>query len=143
MNAARVVAGARLGWGVLLLVAPKTVLGVLAPKERNSPRARGVVLVLGARNAGQAAVELARPSRAVLSLAAGVDAIHALTFIGLAAAGPDARWRRAALVNVLTALAFCAATTTSVIATAEQWTPEQSTPEQSTPEQLTPKEPNS
>lgn len=125
MNAARVVASVRLGWGVVLLVAPKSVLGVLAPKERNSPRARGVVLVLGARNAGQAAVELTHPSRAVLSLAAGVDAIHALTFIGLAAAGPDARWRRAALINVLTALAFCAATTTSVIATDEHLTVEE------------------
>lgn len=123
MNAARAVAVVRLGWSLALLAAPKTVLGTLAPKERSSPRARGVVMVLGARNLVQGVVEVAHPSRRVLGVAAGVDAIHAVTFVGLATTRPDARWGRAALINVLTALAFCAATTTSVIAIDEQHKP--------------------
>lgn len=124
MNAARAVAVVRLVWSVLLLAAPKSVLAALAPKERSSPRARGVVMVLGARNLVQSVIELLRPTRTVLGTAAAVDGIHALTFIAAATVRPDARWRRAALINVLTALAFCAATTTSVIATGEQPKPE-------------------
>ncbi|HTK66962.1 MAG TPA: hypothetical protein VL595_31605 [Pseudonocardia sp.] len=81
-------------------------------------------MVLGARNLVQGMVEYAHPSRLVLGLAAGVDATHALTFVGLATARPDARWRRAALLNVLTALAFCAATTTSTLAADEQPEPQ-------------------
>jgi hypothetical protein len=130
VNAARTVAGVRLLWSVVLLAAPKTVLGTLAPKERSSPRARGVVMVLGARNLMQAGIELAHPSRPVLGVAAGVDAIHAVTFVGLATTRPDARWGRAALINVLTALAFCAATTTSVIAIDEKRKPEPAQPPQ-------------
>lgn len=120
MSAARVVAGARLGWSLLLLGAPKAVLGTLAPGERSSPRARGVVMILGVRNLIQALIELVHPSRRVLGIAAGVDATHALTFVAVASARPDARWGRACLINVLTALAFCAATTTAVIALDEQ-----------------------
>jgi hypothetical protein len=90
-------------------------------------------MVLGARNLVQALVELIHPSRLVLGLAAGVDATHALTFVGLATARPDARWRRAALLNVLTALAFSAATTTTMLAAGEQPNAEPAELEESRP----------
>jgi hypothetical protein len=111
VNPARVVASVRLLWGVVLLAAPKAVFNAAnASHERSSPRARGVVLILGARNLTQSVVELCWPTRVVLTLATLVDAVHAVSFLGLIALNPHARWRRAVLLNVLTALGFCAAT---------------------------------
>jgi hypothetical protein len=69
-----------------------------------------VVLVLGARNLVQAIVELLRPSPPVLAVAAVVDALHAVSFLGFAALRPDRRWRRAVLLNVITACLFSATT---------------------------------
>jgi hypothetical protein len=110
-TAARAVAATRLAWSLVLLARPRAVLTLaLAPAERESPRARAIVRVLGARNLAQALVELAAPGRVVLTAAAGVDALHALSFLAFAAARPERRWRRAMLLNVATAGAFSAAT---------------------------------
>jgi hypothetical protein len=117
MRAARAVATVRLLWSVVLLAEPRRILrAARASGEDSSARARGVVMVLGARNLVQAVVEFLHPSRMVLGLAAGVDAVHAASFLGLATAERHARWRRAAQLNVLTALAFCAATAITAIA---------------------------
>jgi hypothetical protein len=112
---ARRVALVRLGWSGLLLAAPRLVLTLaLAPAERSSRIGRAVVLILGLRNLVQSVIELASPTRPVLTGAAAVDAIHALTFFRLATGHGDRRWHRAAVLNVVTALGFCAATTSTI-----------------------------
>jgi len=105
----------RLGWSAALLAAPRLALTVaLASAERDHRVGRAVVLILGARNLVQSIIELASPTRPVLTAAAAVDAIHALSFLRLATGRGDRRWHRAARLNVATALAFCAATTSTI-----------------------------
>ena len=107
---ARWLAAGRAATGLTLLLHPEPVLrAVLAPADQHSVVARRVVRILGARLFTQAAVEAARPTRTVLNLGAAVDGIHALTALGLACVG-ERRWRRGALLNTATAVAFCAAT---------------------------------
>jgi hypothetical protein len=114
MSPVRWLAALRLAWAALLVARPRTVLTLaLAPRERRSPRARTVVLVLGARNLIQAIVELVWPRPLVLAGGAIVDALHAISFLGFAAVRPDPRWRRAVLLNVITATMFSAATITA------------------------------
>jgi hypothetical protein len=111
MNRARYVAGVRLGWAIVLLCRPRQILTVAqARRERESSTARAVVRILGLRNLVQAMIELVHPSRPVLTVAALVDAVHAVSFLGFAAARPDRRWRRAVILNVLTAALFGLAT---------------------------------
>ena len=67
---------ARAGWGTMLLLAPRRVLGVLdgsAPDERAVLVAR----VLGGRHLLQAVVTLAVPSPATSRAGAAVDLLHA------------------------------------------------------------------
>ena len=95
-----VVALARAGYGVALLVAPQALIKLTgdpvtgqpagASRARPSRRACGVARVLGARHlmqAGLTAVALrAGPGRSYYALAGGaaVDALHATTMVGLA-----------------------------------------------------------
>lgn len=76
--------GLRFAYGTALLVLPGRVLARLtsAPVDR---RAAGVARVLGARELAQAELTRRRPTRAVLLLGAGVDALHAASMVGLAA----------------------------------------------------------
>jgi hypothetical protein len=71
-------------------------------------------MVLGLRNLVQSLIELARPGRLVLTGAALVDAVHAVSFLGFAAVRPDPRWRRAVVLNVATASLFSAATVSTL-----------------------------
>ena len=107
---ARRVATARACVGLLCLVRPYAVLGTTGePRERESTLAAGITRILGARHLGQAAVELSRPTRPILLVGALVDAIHALSCLGLIALG-GTRWRRSGALNAAGALGFCAAT---------------------------------
>jgi hypothetical protein len=106
---ARWVAAGRAATGLFALLDPQRAL---VPSQRASTAARRVVRVLGARHLVQAGVEAAIPTPTVLTIGAGVDAVHAVTCLGFAAFG-GARWRREALVNAVTALGFCAVTATT------------------------------
>jgi hypothetical protein len=101
-----VLAAARAGYGVVQLAVP----GYSAEQLLGGPLdlvARRAVRVLGARQLAQAGLAVSFPAEPLLGLGAGVDAMHALSMVALAAA--DRRWRRPALVSGLTAAAFAVA----------------------------------
>lgn len=70
-------------------------------------RARQVMRFLGARQLVQSLVSAARPTWAVATLGAEVDALHAMSMAGLALL--DSRLRRVALVDALAAAGFAVA----------------------------------
>ncbi|HEX7744749.1 MAG TPA: hypothetical protein VF462_05760 [Micromonosporaceae bacterium] len=74
-------------WGATLLGAPRPVLHVLG--GRQTPLARMILRVLGARHLVQATVTALHPSRAVLAGGAGLDGLHALTDLALAVLDPS------------------------------------------------------
>ena len=92
-------------YGAALLCAPGPALG-LATGQAQSPRARLVVRILGARHLAQAVLTLWRPRRAVYLAGAGIDACHAASMLALAAAEP--RVRGAGIADALAATAFTA-----------------------------------
>jgi hypothetical protein len=94
----------RAAYGAVELLAPSAVESLLVGRVAD-PRARTVIRILGARHVLQAAVT-ARGGPGLHRLGGGVDLIHAVTMIALAASDP--RRRRAAVVNAAIALAFAA-----------------------------------
>ncbi|MGQ7297096.1 hypothetical protein [Quadrisphaera sp. KR29] len=105
--AGSVLQGARAAWGAALLAAPGTVLGLLG-QRRPGPRSLGVVRLLGARHLVQAAFCGRAPGRAALADGAWLDAVHALSALGLAAA--DRRRARLALLDAAIASTWGLAT---------------------------------
>jgi hypothetical protein len=111
VRAETVLATLRAGYGAVQLAVP----GYSAEQQLGGPldpATLRVVRVLGARQviqAGLAQFWLARsfPAGPMLGLGVGVDALHALSMIPVAAAAP--RWRRPALVSGLMAAAFAVA----------------------------------
>jgi hypothetical protein len=105
-SAETLLAGVRATYGAVQLATPaysaERLLG--GPLD---PATLRVVRVLGGRQLVQAGLALAFPSEPLLGLGVGVDAMHALSMVPVAAATP--RWRRPALVSGLTAAAFAAA----------------------------------
>ncbi len=99
--ASRVLPVVRLGWGTFLGVAPARALRLLGGED--TPPARLILRVLGARHVAEAALETIRPGRYLGALAAG-DGLHALTAVGLAVS--DRRWRRPALTDAVIATGF-------------------------------------
>jgi hypothetical protein len=101
-----VLASVRAGYGAIQLAVP----GYSAEQQLGGPldpTTLWVVRVLGARQVTQAGLALAFPAEPWLGLGAGVDALHALSMIPVAAAAP--RWRRPALVSGLMEAAFAVA----------------------------------
>ena len=98
-------AGARASYGVIQLAVPRwsaeQVLG--GPLD---PQTQRIVRVLGARQLTQAGLALAFPAGPLAGLGVGVDAMHALSMLPLAA---SSRWRRPALVSAAMATAFAVA----------------------------------
>jgi hypothetical protein len=94
VSAVRACGGTHAVLGAVLTSRPSEVARVAAGKHALPPL--WVVRVLGIRLLAQGLAELARPTAGVLNCAAGVDAIHALSMIGVAA---TARHRRVALVS--------------------------------------------
>jgi hypothetical protein len=102
-------------YGGLLLAAPRHVLSVCTPGQA-SPRALGVIRVLGARHLLQAALTAGAlsahgrpeeiPPRRTLLAGSGVDTAHAASMIGLALAHRPLR--RAALADALLASSLAA-----------------------------------
>ena len=106
MRAETLLAGVRAGYGAVQLAVP-----AYSAEQRLGgpldPTTQRVVRVLGARQVTQAGLALAFPAEPLLGLGVGVDAMHALSMVALAAARP--RWRRPALVSGLMAATFAAA----------------------------------
>jgi hypothetical protein len=106
VNAAGGLTLARAANGVALLVAPGRAVRSTVHGRADRP-ARVVTRILGARHLVQAGLTGLEPGPNALWIGAAVDGIHAATALGLAAL--DARRRRAALGNAVSALAFAAA----------------------------------
>lgn len=91
--------------GAYLLVRPEGLPDALAPHESAPPSP--VVRVLGLRSMTQGGVIVAMPTRSMLAIGAGVDALHALSMVGVALFGP--RHRRCALASAAVAAVSAAA----------------------------------
>ncbi len=96
---------ARLGYGLVLVVAPGLV--VRAYGARSGRPDRAVAVVLGWRQVLQAAACAGSPGSGVLLLGAEADAAHALSAAALAAT--DRTRRRAGLTEGILACTFAAA----------------------------------
>ena len=106
VRAETLLASVRAGYGAVQLALP----GYSAEQRLGGPldtTTLQVVRVLGARQVTQAGLALAFPAEPLLGLGVGVDALHALSMVPLAAAG--SRWRRPALVSGAMAAAFAVA----------------------------------
>jgi hypothetical protein len=106
VRAQTLLVGVRAGYGAVQLAVP----GYSAEQRLGGPldpTTLRVVRVLGTRQLVQAGLALAFPAEPLLGLGVGVDALHALSMVPVAAAAP--RWRRPALVSGLMAAAFAAA----------------------------------
>jgi hypothetical protein len=93
----------RLGYGLLLMLAPDHVYRVSA-KGPSDPLARGVVRVLGARQMAQGAWTIKSGTASSLVLGAGVDALHAASMAGVAWLDPERR--RPAGLDAMSAASF-------------------------------------
>lgn len=91
---------ARAGWGLALLLAPKTMLGQVHHVDADR-RAIVVTRILGARQFTQAALSGVSPSPEVMAMGVWVDAAHSVTAVGLALA--DSSRARAALADAVVA----------------------------------------
>lgn len=91
-GAAWLVAAGRFGWDV--------------PSSSFAWRRRVFARALGARHLGEAALLSRRPTRGGMLTAASIDALHALSMIGLAHTAPA--WRRLAQVSATGAVVLCA-----------------------------------
>ncbi len=90
----------RAGWGAALLIAPQQVMKSVHHVKVDN---KSVVIarILGARQLTQAALSGLRPSPEVLAMGVWVDAVHALTALGLAVA--DRSRARAGLTDTAVA----------------------------------------
>lgn len=86
----------RAAWGAALLVAPRPVMQNVH-HVRVDTKSVVVARILGARQVAQAALSGVRPSPEVLAMGVWVDAVHALTALGLA--GLDRSRARAGLTD--------------------------------------------
>ena len=73
----------RAGWGAALLVAPRHVM-TNVHHVRVDRKSVVIARILGARQLTQAALSGVRPSPEVLAMGVWVDAVHAITALGLA-----------------------------------------------------------
>src|SRR5580698_9277376 len=84
----------RVGWGMTLLMAPKTVLRLFGGADEGDVPCR-VMRVLGARYLVQAGAEYGLGGIA-REIGTGVDLLHAATSVLFSVLSPP--WRRAALI---------------------------------------------
>jgi hypothetical protein len=75
----------RAAWGAALLVAPRQVMDNVHHVKVDT-KSEVIARILGARQLTQAALSGLRPSPEVLAMGVWVDAVHALTALGLAVA---------------------------------------------------------
>jgi hypothetical protein len=100
----------RLGYGSLLLVAPRPLVRAASGRRRAGRSEVLFARVLGLRQLGEAvAVVSTRREPAVVAVGAGVDAVHAVTAAALAVRTRE--HRRAAAANAAVAAALALAGT--------------------------------
>jgi hypothetical protein len=87
---------ARAGWGTALLVAPRQVMTTVHHVGVDT-KSLAIARILGARQLTQAVLSGLRPSPEVLAMGVWVDAVHAMTALGLAAL--DRSRARAGLID--------------------------------------------
>lgn len=104
MIAGRIVGATQFVVGATMAATPVQIAQVAAGRGGVAPPL--VVRILGLRMAVQGALTVARPSRAVLDVGAGTDALHLASMIGLAAVTP--KYRRTALISATVAAASLA-----------------------------------
>jgi len=95
--------GVRLAHGVVLLIAPNRMCRALTGVQLDG-RARAVARLLDVREVGQALLTARSGSVAVRRIGRAVDALHAVSMIGLAVVSP--RRRRLALASSAVATLF-------------------------------------
>ncbi len=95
----------RVGWGASLLLWPRPVLDHLYDVKVDA-KSVAVTRVLGARQLAQAALSGVQPSPDVLAMGIWVDAVHAMSALGLAAV--DRSRARAGLIDLTVAGAWAA-----------------------------------
>lgn len=92
-------------WGAALLAWPDRVLATVHGL-RVDTRSRTIARILGARHVAQSALSGYRPSPEVLAMGVWVDAVHALTAVGLAVL--DRNRARAGLTDATVAALWAA-----------------------------------
>lgn len=100
----RLLPGARLAYGVPLLLAPSVAVRLAGSPADGASAA--VARILGARHVAQALTLERAGSRSRVLLGAGVDLLHTLSMIGVAALSKD--HRRAASLDAALALGLAA-----------------------------------
>ena len=96
----------RAGWGTTLLFRPDLVMRAFHGVHDDA-KSRTVARILGARHLVQAVSSGVRPSAEVLAMGVWVDAVHALTALGLALV--DRRRARAGLTDAAVAALWATA----------------------------------
>ena len=104
-NGASALCAARAALGASYLMSAS--LGSISRRAGRGSRARAIVKILGARHLVQAMITSGRPSGAVLTLGAGVDAAHAasMAILGML----SGRWRGVAFTDALIAASLATA----------------------------------
>ena len=87
-------------YGAVLLTAPRAAVGVLGRRVAQPPS--WIVRMLGARQIGQGAALLLRPTPATVIASAATDGLHAATMVAAALRWP--RYRRVAVASGAVAL---------------------------------------
>lgn len=95
----------RAGWGACLMLWPRVILTDL-PHVRSDRKSVFVARILGARHLTQAVLSGIRPSPDVLAMGVWVDAVHAVTALGLAVS--DRSRARAGIIDSVMAGAWAA-----------------------------------
>jgi hypothetical protein len=93
----------RLGYGVLLLLAPRQMYRFYAGRPADS-EGSAVARILGLRQAVQAACLIRSGTPKSLLLGAGVDALHAASMLGVARLNPERA--RPATIDAVGAASF-------------------------------------
>ena len=98
-------AAVRAGWACVLLLATDRLLRI-GGRPPAPPAAVALARILGTRQLVQAAVTAGKSTASVAGVSTAVDAVHAGTDLGLAAA--SRRWRRVALIDAVIAAGLAA-----------------------------------
>lgn len=109
-------AAVRLGYGLLLLIAPRQVYQLYAGREADS-LGSAVARILGLRQVVQAAFLIKSRTPKRLLLGAGVDALHAASMAGVA--WLDSERRRAAVLDAAGAASFSVAGLAAAVRSAD------------------------
>ena len=81
----------RVGWGVVLVLTPRSVLLLVPGGHDTGQVERYVARALGGREILQGTVTALFPSRRTLRFGAAIDAVHVTSMVGLAVMAPESK----------------------------------------------------